>query len=152
MYIKKRNGKPCKWCGGLSHPSIACWQRPKKPLRTESDKEKEKRLRFRKAWFKANPSNMDGTWDCYLRIASNCELKVTALTIQLEHVYPRSSYKNLKYELLNVKPACVYCNKLKRSQSITKLANTYPHINAMLSSPEWIEWQEKMDQLVANRS
>lgn len=144
--------KPCKLCGSMWHTAFGCKYRPKKPLknsatplRLESPKNRQKRLKMSQAWFRANPSDKDGYWECYLRISRLCPIKLRRETITLEHVYAKVRRPDLKYEPLNLKPSCSFCNKMKGSRSVAQLAKVFPHINVMINSKEWQEWQKQLN-------
>jgi hypothetical protein len=142
-----RRGYRCKWCGSNEHYAWTCFKRPQTPIAPESATHNAKRMKTRRAWFKANRPDEDGHWECYLQIADNCQRLVTTETIDLEHVRPKGTHPKLRYEILNIKPACQPCNKLKRSWSLKVLAETYPRIAAMIATPEWIRYEQKLDKL-----
>jgi 5-methylcytosine-specific restriction endonuclease McrA len=135
--------KPCKNCGRTGHYAINCYNlrrpslRQRKPLRLRSQKEEERYGIFHKKWHAINPPNAEGFWVCYLQISKGCPKVLTYEELQLEHVFPRSKYPELKYVLANVKAACAPCNKLKRSNTIYQMALFYPRLAELINSPEW---------------
>lgn len=145
--IQPRKTYVCKFCGGNDHYAFACFNKPKKPLKQESDKTRTKRRNTRKKWFKINPPDEAGHWQCYLRIAEKCLVFVDVNTINLEHVRSKARAKSLEFVVENIKAACEPCNKLKASWSVTELAETYPHLFAMITTPEWQEYEKLLDSL-----
>lgn len=142
-----KRGYACQWCGSNDHYSFTCFQRPKKPIAVESASANTKRTKTRRAWFRANRPDNTGHWDCYLQIAPDCLRQVNTTTIDLEHVRSKARHPKLKYEPINIKPACQPCNKLKRSWSLEDLAETYPHIAKMIATPEWIAYENQLTEL-----
>lgn len=110
----------CKYCGG-AHTSLSCFNKPRRPLRQESEKARSKRTETNREWFKINPPDKKGLWYCYLRISPLCPIKLTRTTIRLEHVKSKVRYPELKYVVSNLKPACEHCNKLKGSLDLEEL-------------------------------
>jgi len=148
---KKNNYKKCKYCGGRNHSSIMCFRKARKPLRQESISHKIKRTATAKAWFVLNPPDKDGYWECYLHISPRCLSRVNIENIQLEHVYPKGKYKELRYRHENLKPSCSFCNDLKRSNTINALVKSgmFPMLEKMVCSQEWKKWEVQMAQLAS---
>ena len=113
----------CKYCGGTSHSTLMCQNKPRRPIKQESDKARSKRTKVSREWFKLNPPDEKGVWICYLQISPNCPVKLTRSTITLEHVKSKVRYPELKYEVSNLKPACGECNKLKGSLDLEELSS-----------------------------
>lgn len=142
----------CKYCGSTQHSSFMCFKKPRKAIRKEAVKTRRKRLTTREKWLTANPADKDGNWPCYLQIAYNCPGTVNISTLTLEHVYSRADYPILRYEIINIKAACEFCNKVKFSNSIENLALLYPRVALMVQTPEWREWNLKVKQRLLERS
>lgn len=120
--------KYCDGCG-VSHSSIMCFKKPRRPLRFESDKAYNKRTKTTREWYRLNPPNERGLWPCYLRISVACPTWITESMMQLEHVRSKARHKHLQYVLINLMPACDFCNKLKGSLDIEDLITIYPQMN-----------------------
>ena len=125
-----------------------CFDKPRLPIRKQSEKTEAISTATKHQWYKENPPAHNGTWTCYLQIAPECPVLVTHSTIQQEHVKPKVHYKELRYVLINIKPACQDCNKLKGSTELEKLAKSYPRIKAMLLQPEWKQWEIEVQKFV----
>lgn len=142
-----KRGYKCKHCGSGDHYSYTCFQRPMNPIQQQSPKHRRKYLQLRSAWFTANKPTGAQTWQCYLNISPHCPRLLTSATLQLEHVRARTRHPRLAFELENIKPACEYCNRLKLSWDISQLAETFPHIFAMITTPEWQAYEKRLDEL-----
>lgn len=119
--------KYCNDCG-VTHTSIMCFKKPRRRIRSEATKTKNKRQQTTRDWFKANPPNEKGVWFCYLGIDKKCPNKLTRTTVRLEHVKSKARHQELKYDITNIKPACDYCNKLKGSLSADEAWEKYGRI------------------------
>ena len=108
--------KYCDGCG-VTHTSIMCFSKPRRPIKNESEKAKSKRTQTGRRWFELNPPDDKGVWICYLQISIVCPVKLTRSTIRLEHVKSKVRHPELKYDVDNLRPACDNCNKLKGSLS-----------------------------------
>lgn len=108
----------CDGCN-VTHTSIMCFNKPRRHIKSQSDKTITKYQAFNRMWYEINPPSAKGTWDCYLRISTACERKVTRSTINLEHAYSKVRHPEWKYCLWNVYPACQPCNRLKGSKDIS---------------------------------
>lgn len=144
-----KRGYACKYCGSHEHYSYTCFKRPQKPIVVESATHKAKRRACRKRWLrmKSNQPDENGNWACYLGIAPDCHVHINIDTISLEHVRAKVRSPKLRYCARAIKAACPPCNKLKGSWSIQQLAETYPHIAAMIVTPEWIAYEAELDLL-----
>lgn len=88
---------------------------------------------MKRAWFKMNPPDGKGEWECYLQIADNCPRKMAYQYLTLEHVMPKVKAPELKFDPKNIRPSCAPCNRVKGSKTIEKLAKTYPHLRVYLT-------------------
>lgn len=116
---EKEVKKYCDGCG-VTHTTVMCFNKPRRPIKKESDKTYSRRKEVSREWFVLNPPDGKGIWICYLQIAPNCPVKLTRSTIRLEHVLSKVRHPELKYDVGNLKPACDNCNKLKGSLSETE--------------------------------
>lgn len=148
--MQPKLGYACKYCGGNDHYSIACFDRPRKPIAQESGLRKAKRLRTRKRWFQKNRPDDNGQWPCYLQISPDCAKMVDKHTISLEHVRSKARSPKLTFRTENIKAACEACNKLKMSWSVQDLAETYPQIAIMIATPDWVQYEKQLDALEAS--
>jgi 5-methylcytosine-specific restriction endonuclease McrA len=106
----------CRGCDQIGHYTYQCWRLKKEPIKTisklkMSGKYSKKWLATRKEWFSLNPPNPFGYYACYL-----CGRWFTPKEITLDHVLPRGSHPELRYELTNLKPCCWECNQKKGSR------------------------------------
>ena len=71
----------------------------------------------RNQWIQDHPPEYGGKWRCYLRTTPLCPEYLDIDQLTLDHEVPRSS---INYDPANprLKPACVYCNGDKGSQSL----------------------------------
>lgn len=145
-----KRGYACKYCGGNDHYAMSCFKRPQKKITSESDKTKGRRLRVRKAWFNLNPPDSNGQWECYLQISPECPKSVDRHTISLEHVRSKVRSPKLIFVVENIKAACEPCNKLKRSWSMLDLAETYPNIFDLITTPAWQAYEKQLDEIEAS--
>ena len=90
----------------------------------------------RSAWYKVNPPNEDGKWECYLQISSLCPRYLSKSLLTLEHVQPKVKAPELKYDISNIRPSCSWCNKMKGSRTIEKLAKIWPHLAIYIDQKE----------------
>jgi 5-methylcytosine-specific restriction endonuclease McrA len=111
----------CKYCGSNMHTTLMCINKPRVPLRKESEKAKSKRTATSREWYTLNPPDKNGTWTCYLQISPRCPRILTRTTITLEHVKSKARHPELKYVVSNLKAACEFCNKLKGSLDLEDL-------------------------------
>ena len=108
-----------------------------RPMRFRSEKAKEKYGELHKAWHKANPISKDHKYTCWLGISPDCPGRITYQQLQLEHVWPKSGYKELEYVVINIKASCGYCNQLKGSLSPQRLAKVYVRIADLWNTTAW---------------
>lgn len=134
----------CSYCSELGHTKFNCFKKPKKSLKLESKKSRQKRGTTTGKWFGANPPDDNGYWHCYLQISSLCPKRLTRQLLTLEHVYPKVKYPELKYSIDNLKPSCSFCNKLKGSNTVDTLAKSFVNIAIMIQKPEWKAWEERI--------
>lgn len=108
--------KYCENCG-ITHTAIMCFNKPRRPIKKESEKYHSRRTATTRKWFDENPPDAKGVWICYLQISPLCPIKLTRSTIRLEHVNSKARHPDQRFDVDNLKPACDYCNKLKGSLS-----------------------------------
>lgn len=126
-YTCRENPKnQCSVCQSKLHTSIMCPNKPRRPIKHESDKALKRRTQTRREWFELNPPNSKGLWYCYLRIAPECPYYLTRSTLTLEHVKSKARHPELRYEVSNIKPACSFCNEKKRSLDLEELPKLNP--------------------------
>lgn len=117
--------KACKHCGKMGHFSYACFNNPKRKLKSikrspinKIGKTTKQWIITRSTWIKKNPPASDGTWECYLKIHPWCPGRMDIHRLTLDHVVPRSNDPSLRFALGNLRPACIYCNGEKGSKSL----------------------------------
>lgn len=72
----------------------------------------------RATWIRKNPPPIEGQyWECYLQIHEWCPVRIDIHKLTLDHVVSRSRDPSLRFNLANLKPACMYCNTEKGSRS-----------------------------------
>jgi 5-methylcytosine-specific restriction endonuclease McrA len=120
-----------KYCDGcnVTHTTLMCFKKPrstKKKIKTDLtwDQTVSK-------WHLANPA-IHGLWECYLQISSLCPRQLDKDQLTLEHVIPKVRGRKYKYDINNIKPACVYCNSIKGSQTLEALVKSYPQLNYLI--------------------
>lgn len=123
----------CKYCGNTQHFSIACFNKPRRPIKNISDKALNKKQVTDRLWYQLNPPDSKGVWICYLQISSECPIKLTRSTIVLEHYKSKARHPELKFEVTNLRPSCSLCNDLKRSLDIEDLVKDYPRLQRLLT-------------------
>jgi hypothetical protein len=146
-----KRGYKCKYCGA-GHWSSTCFQRPRKPMAQQSKRTKDLSLAMKHQWRKDNPPDKGGHWLCYLRISLTCPIFLDNELLTYEHVRAKVRSPALKFCSKNIRPACESCNKLKGSWSVTELAESYPQVFAMVTTPEWQAYEEQLDILEAELS
>lgn len=118
--------KPCKYCKQTTHFSYACYQNPKRALKTLKRSPINKVGKYTKQWYitratwiRKNPPPIDGVWwECYLQIHPWCPKRIDISHLTLDHVVSRSRDPSLRFNLNNLRPCCAYCNELKGSNSL----------------------------------
>lgn len=121
--------KPCKHCGLKGHFSYACYQNPKRTLKqlkrspiNKVGKQTKQWLVTRASWIRHNPPPIEGKyWMCYLRIHPWCPGRIDIAHLTLDHVVSRTRDVKLRFNLDNLKPACIYCNGEKGSKSLDQV-------------------------------
>lgn len=126
----------CKYCGKRSYNEYCFQHKPHKRLKPEADKTQEKRTDTKWRWIEANPPDDNGNWRCYLRISKDCPGWLTLETLVLEHVKPKAGYPELRYDLSNLRPACIFCNETKKGLSLERLAIVFPHLGVYLTEQQ----------------
>lgn len=103
--------KPCKWCGSLNHWPYQCFYNPKPRKKIKLHGQHYSMWEHtRNKWFKDNWAE---SYECYL-----CGRYLLPTETTLDHIKPRSSNPELRYEMSNLAPCCMTCNTLKGSQSL----------------------------------
>lgn len=140
--------KVCSYCGGNNHYAFQCYRKRSdgkhKSINKESKTHKRKRAELYHNFFRQNPPDEQGGYVCYLNISKDCPGWVMKEEVSLEHVFPRSSYPEVRYNILNIKPSCWWCNQLKGSNTPYGLAYLYPQMTDTLKTDEWREWEGKI--------
>lgn len=124
--------KPCRHCGLMGHFPYMCRNNPKKALKRIALKQHKPLNRIgkytkqwiltRATWIKKNPPPIDGKyWECYLRISPYCPGRVDITTITLDHVVSRSRDPSQRFNMDNLRPACMPCNEMKGSRSLDQV-------------------------------
>lgn len=120
--MNRQPTKPCKWCGeeNPTHYPFQCKDNPK---RNKYKLPKQGKVAFamkmtRDVWFDKNPPDSNGFYHCYLNISNQCPNRLLPIDTMLDHVQPRSSHPELRFDLLNLMPCCFWCNSLKGSRSL----------------------------------
>lgn len=67
-------------------------------------------LKTRAKWFKMFPSEY---YNCYL-----CKRSLLKYQVTLDHIQSRSRHPELRYEMSNLAPCCMKCNKAKGSMDL----------------------------------
>lgn len=118
--------KPCKNCGLMGHFSYACYQNPKRALRAlkrspikKVGKHTKQWYVTRATWIRKNPPPIEGTyWMCYLQIHPWCPGRIDIAHLTLDHVISRTRDPSQRFNLTNLKPACLFCNEKKGSRRV----------------------------------
>lgn len=133
MSIDRFPKKKCKHCGSMGHFAYTCRTNPKKALKRSQIKRSNKPINkvgkttnqwfiTRATWIRKNPAPIEGRyWKCYLRIHPWCPVRIDIEHLTLDHVVSRSRNPSLRFNLSNLKPACMACNTLKGSRNIEQL-------------------------------
>ena len=99
---------------------------PRKAIRRVSFKNSTKEQAAKRLWYSLNPPDQNGQWECYLSIHPWCPKMVDEFTIVQEHVKPKKTHPELKYEHSNRRAACEFCNGLKDCLSLERVIELYP--------------------------
>lgn len=128
MSIDRFPKKPCKFCKQIGHFPYECRVNPKVILKRQAGmkrtpinkvgKNTKQWLITRATWIRKNPADKYGYWYCYLRIHEWCPGRLTIKNITLDHVVSRSKDSKARFDLDNLRPACIYCNNKKGSRSL----------------------------------
>lgn len=92
------------------------YAKPRKPIK-RIGKVTKKWIETRHEWIKQNPADKNGYWYCYLKYPGICIGRMDIDQLTLDHKKSRSSRPDLRFDLANLAPACVYCNNQKGSAS-----------------------------------
>lgn len=98
-----------------------CFDKPRKPIKHKPDLTWQQTIA---KWHLANPE----PWVCYLNISDMCIRDLDRDILTLDHVIAKSKGKKFKYDYLNLKAACIFCNGLKGSRTLKNLAREFPHL------------------------
>lgn len=129
--------KFCKHCGKDNHSSLTCfsYRKAQPKARSRALKPISERMgrehaldRQDKLKLLQNTANINGYYECYLRISSICPRILDVDMVVLEHVRSKGSFPELRHEPSNHKVSCYGCNSLKGSRSLNSLAKEYPHL------------------------
>lgn len=101
----------CKYCLHSGHYQTFCLRKPVKRINRRG-KVAVQWQNTRNEYLQANPPK-DGYYVCYI-----CNKKVLPSEITLDHVLPRSSNPELRFEFNNLKPCCYLCNMQKGSKKL----------------------------------
>ncbi len=126
MSLDRFPKKPCKFCGSNGHFPYMCYKNPKnKKNRYKSIKGKGKYGKqwdlTRDTWFRNNPPDKHGLYECYLKIHPWCPIRMIKEKTTLDHVIARSKAPSLRFVAANLKPACYYCNGEKGSRTLEQV-------------------------------
>lgn len=121
--------KPCKYCRLMGHFPYACYQNPKKAIKTlkrtplnKVGKTTKQWFITRATWIRKNPPPIDGKyWECYLQIHQWCPVRVDLAHLTLDHVISRTRDPKKRFALDNLKPACIDCNTMKGSRRLDQI-------------------------------
>lgn len=105
------SNKPCRYCGKIGHWPYQCSENPKGRYKIRAiGKAGLKWEDTRKRWF---AENMRGSYACYI-----CETLMSRDMTTLDHVKPRGSHPELKYDMSNLQVCCGRCQMSKGSKSL----------------------------------
>lgn len=142
LFMDRFPKKECKYCGGRGHFPYACYKNPKrqeaatKPLKPRTPIKQKTKLRAhgkvskqwvltRATWIRKNPPPIDATyWECYLRISSQCPVRLDLPLLTLDHVISRSRDPSKRFDLSNLQPCCWWCNTEKGSKSLDQVKSS----------------------------
>lgn len=93
---------------------------PKRRMRREAVKTRQKRLETAEEWFKLHPGP---TWQCYISKHPFCPKTLTKETINLEHDISKARDKSRQFDVTNLFPACDWDNQAKGSKSAEEYMN-----------------------------
>lgn len=109
----------CDGCN-VTHRPIMCFNKPRKPLRPRTQTkgyQNEKAAYI--AWHALNPPDADGLWYCdYCGVPLTNDperMKFGIRPLTIDHVKPRGSNAELRYDPKNFVACCYKCNSKKGS-------------------------------------
>lgn len=103
--------------------------KPRKPLQTRKPikalgKRGKANQRTTARWREQNTEFI-----CYLRISPLCLVFLDEQTAVPEHVIPKSkSSQTDAHDITKIRAACTFCNELKGSRTLEKLAEEFPQL------------------------
>lgn len=131
MALDRFPKKPCKFCHDPTprHFPYACPVNPKVALKRKVGlkrtpikkigKQTKQWFMTRATWIRKNPPPIEGKyWECYLRIHPYCPGRIDLEHLTLDHVVSRSRDPSLRFNLDNLRPACMWCNTEKGSKAL----------------------------------
>ncbi len=133
--------KPCKYCGGLTHQSWRCKDRPKKKSTKNTNDNKfgkdfTKWRETKNEWMQKNPPT-DGYWYChYCGTSLVADFNAGAMggsVLTLDHIENKGNpaSRHLKFDISNLVACCMVDNQLKGSMSYEKFCTKfYPELLA----------------------
>lgn len=112
----------CTICDTGGHYPYQCWKKRKNPIKTTkrlkaSGKHHRLWQATKKRWFAKNTKPV---YRCYI-----CGKLVDRANLTLDHVLPRGSHPELRYELSNLKPVHGFCNVIKGSRRAEDVVGTH---------------------------
>ena len=121
--------KPCKHCGLTGHFPYQCYQNPKKAIKAlkrsplkRVGKTTKQWFITRATWIRKNPPPINNKyWECYLRISPYCPVQIDIAHLTLDHVVSRTRDPSQRFNLANLKPACLPCNTMKGSRALDQI-------------------------------
>lgn len=130
----------CDYCKKEGHYQTFCRQKPKQPIHRNKigrirprSKTVQREREFKNQWLQSNPPDKWGYYTCYLQITPLCPKRISLEQTTLEHIVPAGRGEKYKYDLNNVKPACLPCNSLKGSRTLEALIPEYPHLKKYIN-------------------
>lgn len=100
----------CTYCHKNGHYQTFCTRKPAKRI-SRRGKVTIKWYKVRQEFIKANPPDSNGMYRCYL-----CYKLISPDEVTIDHVLPRSSNPELRYDHSNLKYCCYTCNSIKGSK------------------------------------
>lgn len=108
---------------GFNNGPYKGFKPPKRRLRREAVKTRQKRQETSTEWFKINPPDEHGYWYCYISKHPFCPKRLTIETLVLEHDISKARDKSRQHDITNIFPACEWDNKAKGSKSAEEYMN-----------------------------
>lgn len=146
--------KVCSFCGSPTHNAFNCHHKHRshirphssrpKPIKRVSSKANQREAIAKRTWFINNPPDHMNGYTCYLQISRQCPKWLHSDEMVQEHIYPKSKYPELRYIVINRKAACTFCNEIKGSNLLESLAYIYPQIYSIITTAEWLAWEEEI--------